>query len=323
MPWFAFLAFYSVHAPIQTTQSLWRKYRDKALAAGNATSRFVWDRRLPVRTVQDCPIYAGMVEAMDEGVGLALSALERAGLSDKAIVCYTSDNGGVSSGDAFATSNLPLRGGKGRQWEGGYRVPFYIKAPGVTQPGSSSEIAVMGIDFYSTLLELAGIAVPAEQAVDGVSLVPLLRGGTLAPRLIFAHEPHYGNQGGEPASHVLRGDMKLILYHEDMRAELYDIRADVGEATDLGAEPAHQSTARELRAELDSWLVGTHARLPTPDPEFDAVGRAAVWRQRETEQMTRLEGQHAGFLDEGFEPPSPDWWDSQPGAGGGAPGARL
>ena len=89
-----------------------------------ATRRFIWDRRLAVRTVQDCPIYAGMVESMDNGVGLALGALERAGLSDKAVVIFTSDNGGVSSGDAFATSNLPLRGGKGRQWEGGYRVPY-------------------------------------------------------------------------------------------------------------------------------------------------------------------------------------------------------
>ena len=107
---------------------------------------------MAVRTVQDCPIYAGMVEAMDDGVGLALNAIERAGLSDKAIVVFTSDNGGVSSGDAFATSNLPLRGGKGRQWEGGFRVPFYIKAPGiVARPGSTSEVAVSGMCFLKFL----------------------------------------------------------------------------------------------------------------------------------------------------------------------------
>lgn len=83
-PFFAFLAFYSVHSPIQTTQVLWQKYRDKAVLSfaneniTSARSRFRWDRRLPVRTVQDCPIYAGMIEAMDNGVGLALGALERA-----------------------------------------------------------------------------------------------------------------------------------------------------------------------------------------------------------------------------------------------------
>eukprot|EP01046_Picozoa_sp_COSAG06_P009209 COSAG06_NODE_477_length_15216_cov_133.572402_15_plen_376_part_00 len=164
VPFFAFLAFYSVHAPIQTTQPLWRKYRDKAASTtGNATTgRFVWDRRLAVRTVQDCPIYAGMVEAMDNGVGLALNALERAGLSDKAIVVFTSDNGGVSSGDAFATSNLPLRGGKGRQWEGGFRVPFYIKAPGiVARPGSTSEVAVSGMCFLKFLMKHDDLSIQA------------------------------------------------------------------------------------------------------------------------------------------------------------------
>ncbi len=116
----------------------------------------------------------------------------------------------------MALGNL---GGKGRQFEGGYRVPYYIKAPGITQPGSTSEIAVSGIDFYATVLDIAGIPVPTEQDIDGVSLVPLLRAVSSADadeyisggaRMLFAHEPHYGNQGGEPASHVLRGDMKLV-----------------------------------------------------------------------------------------------------------------
>ena len=103
---------------------------------------------------------------------------------------YTSDNGGVSSGDAFATGNLPLRGGKGREmWEGGTRVPFYIKAPGVAEAGSESVTPVSGIDFYPTLLELVGVPVPVAQAVDGVSLVPLLRGGALPSRPLFWHYP--------------------------------------------------------------------------------------------------------------------------------------
>eukprot|EP01043_Picozoa_sp_COSAG02_P012105 COSAG02_NODE_460_length_21907_cov_7.742617_7_plen_208_part_00 len=109
-------------------------------------------------------------------------------------------------------------GGKGRQWEGGFRVPYYIKAPGiVAQPGSTSEIAVSGIDFYATILDIVGISVPTEQDIDGVSLVPLLHGHSVLPagraRSFFAHEPHYGNQGGEPASHVLQGDMKLVAMH--------------------------------------------------------------------------------------------------------------
>ena len=154
-PFLAYLSFYSVHAPIQTTKELWKKYRDKAAAAGLAEKRFIFDRRLGVRQVQDCPIYGGMMEAMDDAVGIVLDKLDELGLAEKTVVCFTSDNGGVSSGDAFATSNLPLRGGKGRQWEGGIREPFYIKAPGITKAGSTSAVPVSGIDFYPTLLELS------------------------------------------------------------------------------------------------------------------------------------------------------------------------
>jgi len=112
-PFFAFLSFYSVHGPIQTTPDLWKKYRDKAGKSTHEGNRFLIDRTLPVRQVQDCPIYAGMMETMDDAVGIVLQALDEAGVADNTIVIFTSDNGGVSSGDAFATSNLPYRGGQG------------------------------------------------------------------------------------------------------------------------------------------------------------------------------------------------------------------
>ena len=144
--------------------------------------------------------------------------------------------------------------------------------------------------------------------------MPVLRGGALPTasgraRLLFAHEPHYGNQGGEPGSHVLRGDMKLILYHEDMHEELYDIRADVGEGHDLAGVASHATTVRELRAELDRWLATTHARMPEPDAQFDRSARQARWAELMTSGMSRLESQHAGFLAEDFEP-NADWWGS-------------
>ena len=195
-PFVAYLSFYSVHSPIQTTQTLWKKYRDKAAAAGLDEERFVFDRRLAVRQVQDCPIYAGMIEAMDQAIGIVLRKLEQHDLMDNTIICFTSDNGGVSSGDAFSTSNLPLRGGKGRQWEGGIREPFYIYAPGVTKAGSVTEVPASGIDWYPTLLELVGIDVPEEQEIDGVSLVPVLKGGSIAKRPLYWHYPHYGQSRG-------------------------------------------------------------------------------------------------------------------------------
>eukprot|EP01043_Picozoa_sp_COSAG02_P052979 COSAG02_NODE_5792_length_4032_cov_9.806763_5_plen_96_part_00 len=95
-------------------------------------------------------------------------------------------------------------------------MPYYIKAPGIVQPGSTSEVAVSGIDFYATILDIVGVSVPTEQDIDGVSLVPLFHGHGVLPgkaRPIFAHEPHYGNQGGEPTSHILQGDMKLVAVH--------------------------------------------------------------------------------------------------------------
>ena len=308
-PFFAYLSFYSVHGPIQTTPALWKKYRDKAVAAGLAEERFLFDRRLSVRQTQDCPIYAGMIESMDDAVGIVLKKLDELGLAENTIVCFTSDNGGVSSGDAYSTSNLPLRGGKGRQWEGGIREPFYIKAPRVTKPGSTSAVPVSGIDWYPTLLELAGVAKPAEQEIDGVSLVPLLEGGSIANRPLFWHYPHYGNQGGEPSSIITENDWKLIAYHEDGRDELYHLTTDPSEQKELA--DAKPDRVEALRAKLDAWLKATNAKFPTKDPQYDPAKRAARWQAFETRGKARLEQRHASYLDEDYKP-NEDWWGSAP-----------
>ncbi|HJP02948.1 MAG TPA: sulfatase [Planctomycetota bacterium] len=310
-PFLAYLSFYSVHSPIQTTEPLWRKYREKAHAAGLADERFLFDRRLAVRQVQDCPIYAGMIESMDSAVGIVLAKLDELGLARDTIVCFTSDNGGVSSGDAFSTSNLPLRGGKGRQWEGGIREPFYVRAPGRTEPGSTCATPVSGIDWYATLLELADVPVPAQQAIDGVSLVPLLARGPIAARPLFWHYPHYGNQGGEPSSIVMTGDWKLVHYHEDGRDELYDLGTDPGERADLAL--THPDRAASMRATLDAWLEVSGARMPIPYDLFDEAKRAARWTHLATKGTARLEKQHARFLTADYRP-GQDWWGSSLGS---------
>ena len=133
-PFLAYLSFYSVHGPIQTSRERWARFRAKAAALDAPRRRFLFDGKLPVRQVEDCPVYAGMIAAMDEAVGLVLDALDRFGLADNTVVCFTSDNGGASSGDSYSASMLPLRGGKGRQWEGGIREPLYVRFPGAVEP---------------------------------------------------------------------------------------------------------------------------------------------------------------------------------------------
>lgn len=311
-PFLAYLSFYSVHSPIQTSQDRWEKFRRKAVEMGLSDTRFLFDRKLPVRQVQDCPIYAGMIEAMDDSVGLVLDTLDELGLADNTLVCFTSDNGGVSSGDAYSSSMLPLRGGKGRQWEGGIREPLYIRCPRRIAAGTECDTPVSGIDFYPTLLEFAGLSVPPEQEVDGRSIIPLLEGhhdAAIAERDLFWHYPHYGNQGGDPSAIIRSGDWKLIHYFEDRGwDELYNLATDPGEQHDVRAH--HADLAIALRARLDRWLTEVDAKLPIPDPEYDAGKQAAYLNRLKGEGMANLEAQHARYLDPDWQP-NDDWWGSQ------------
>jgi len=310
-PFFVYLSFYSVHGPIQTTKERWEKYRQKAVGQGMPDKRFIFDRKLPVRQVQDCPVYAGLIEMMDDAVGMVLEALDEHGLADNTIVCFTSDNGGVSAGDSFSSSMLPLRGGKGRQWEGGIREPLYVRFPGRVESGSSCDVPVSGIDFYPTLLELAGLDVPDEQVMDGKSMVPLLRGETdpgMTERDLFWHYPHYGNQGGDPSSIIRRGPWKLIHYHEDGHDELYNLEEDIGEQDDVSA--ANIELAASLRRRLDEWLKEVDAKFPVPDPDYDPEKQARYLHRQENKVMQKLEEEHARYLDADWEP-NADWWGSQ------------
>ncbi len=305
----AYLSFYSVHGPIQTSAKNWRKYQQKATADPHTGSRFIIDRTLPVRQVQDCPIYGGMIESMDDAVGIVLDKLEELGLDDNTVVVFTSDNGGVSSGDAFSTCNLPFRGGKGRQWEGGIREPYYIKAPGIAKANATCKTPVIGTDFYPTILELAGLELMPDQHVDGVSLVPLLKGKTIAPRDLFWHYPHYGNQGGEPSTVIRSDNFKLIHYWEDGRDELYDISRDISERRDMANSKPEIRTS--LRKKLDRWIQETNARLPILNPAYDDKLAAQQEKDMQAIRLPKLEKQHADFVSPDFKP-NATWWDSKP-----------
>lgn len=309
-PFFAFLSFYAVHAPIQTSEALWKKYRDKAVQQNVAAEkeRFKFDRRGAVLQIQDHPIFAGLVESMDSAVGIVLDALRENGLEENTIVVFTSDNGGLSSGDGFGTSTLPYRGGKGRQWEGGIRVPYYIYAPGMAANGSDVAIPASGIDLYPTLIELAEIAAPAStHKLDGISLAPLLAGGKTNERPLYWHYPHYGNQGGEPSSMIREGDWKLIYYHEDQRLELYNLANDEAEQQDVSSR--EQSVVTALKAKLDQWLIETDAKFPTANPEFDAAKRKARFAKIQNTLIHKYDERLSSYLEGEFDPKN-DWWGS-------------
>ncbi|QDT68544.1 Arylsulfatase precursor [Planctomycetes bacterium MalM25] len=308
-PYFAMLSFYTVHGPLQTTRERWEANRVEALAKPQPERRFRFDRRLPVRQVQDHPVYAGMVETMDEAVGRVLAAIDESGQRENTIVVFTSDNGGVAAGDGRATSSLPLRGGKGRQWEGGFRVPLAIAWPGRIGAGQTTDVRAISTDLYPTLLELVGVDQRPEQHVDGVSLGRLLKGGSIPDRPLFWHYPHYGNQGGEPSSVILKQDWKLVRYHEDGREELYHLTNDAGEQVDLAAENGERVAA--LGEELDAWLAETGATQPPMNGAFDAMAFSRELRKLRTKRMDQEERGAKRVLEADWEP-DPTWWGSKP-----------
>lgn len=305
-PFFAMLSFYAVHAPLQTTQQRWERYRQKAVATDPPATAFAMERRLPIRTEQDHPVYAGLVEQMDQAVGIVLKTLDSLGLADNTIVVFTSDNGGVASGDAYATSNLPLRGGKGYQWEGGIREPLFLKGPGIPV-GKTNATPVTGADLLPTLTALAGIRPSLTQELDGVDFSPVFNGSSLATRPLFWHYPHYGNQGGDPSSVIRQGDWKLIHYWEDGHDELYHLSEDPGEQKDLSQQEADRTAS--MKKTLLGWLQSVNAAYPAPDPELDTA-KAEAWAERmRTLKREQLEAERQAMFLPDWEP-NADWWGS-------------
>ncbi|HEV3029684.1 MAG TPA: sulfatase [Planctomycetota bacterium] len=266
-PFFLYLAFHAPHVGLKTRPDLQEKYRRKAAALATAGPREVdAGFGFKARAVQDHPVYAGMVEELDQSVDRVLRTLDALGLAERTIVVFTSDNGGLSTAEGSPTSNLPLRAGKGWNYEGGLRVPLIVRVPGRVQPGSLSNTPVISTDLYPTLLELAGITPPPGQALDAESLVPLLeaRGG-LPDRPLTWHYPHYSNQGGRPSGALRSGSWKLVEWFEDGRVELFDLAADPGEERDLA--PSQPERAAALRMQLADWRRAVGAQMPTPNPK--------------------------------------------------------
>jgi hypothetical protein len=256
-PFFLYLAHYAPHIPLKGKPDLIAKY-PKELVLGK----------------QSNGVYAAMLESLDDGVGRIVARLDELKLSDRTIVIFTSDNGGLATREGPntpATINTPLREGKGYLYEGGIREPLLIKWPGTIKPGVSN-VPVISHDLFPTILEGCGAA--HESKIDGVSLLPILKGGGEIKRdALYWHYPHYSNQGGRPGGAVREGQYKLIEFYETGRRELYDLKADVGESRNLSADKPE--VVKRLADNLEAWRREVGAKMPKPNPGYVPNPQAA------------------------------------------------
>jgi len=256
-PFFLYLPHFGVHSPYQAKTELIERFKSKPGVGGHNN-----------------PTYAAMIASVDESVGRLMQTLDELQLADNTVLVFSSDNGGVGGyvregirrGGGDITDNAPLRSGKGSLYEGGTRVPFIVRWPGVTKPSSTCDVPTIHVDIYPTFLDLAGASRPP-QVLDGESLVPLFRdpAGQLAREAIFQHFPGYLGAGAEfwrttPVSLVQAGDWKLMEFLEDGRLELYNLRNDLGESKNLAAEQPEKT--KELHSRLLAWRASVNAPMP-------------------------------------------------------------
>ena len=265
-PFFCYVPHNNPHIPLAAAPELIEKHRD----AFN-------------------PVYAAMIETLDDSVGRLMAKVESLGLTDRTIFMFTSDNGGLhvleSPGHSRDTQHaVPRRQGIPlRRW------PARTAACSLARRGRGRQHvrnarSCSPISF-PTLLEAAGIdAAKTVGPVDGISIMKLLRGESLPPRTLYWHFPNYTNQGGRPAGAIREGDWKLVEHFEDGSVELFNLAHDPGETKNLAAsEPAR---AADLRDKLHAWRASVGARMPVPNPDFDAALHRRLYIDQDPSQLT-------------------------------------
>jgi len=261
-PFFLYLPHYAVHTPLTAKKELIEKYP-------------AWDGTFHGR--QENPIYAAMLESLDESVGRIMAKLEATGLSNKTIFVFTSDNGGLATKEGPqtpATNNSPLREGKGWVYEGGIRVPLIISRPGVVEPGVETD-PVWAADIFCTLADWAGVPL-ADKKLDGISLSSRLAKPVAVgpePRTLYWHYPHYANQGSRPSGAVREGDWKYIEEYQTGKKELFNIGSDIGEGKNHIAE--QPEIAERLAKKLNAWRQEVGAQMPTLNPDYSPNAQQA------------------------------------------------
>lgn len=241
-PFFLALAHYTVHWPIEAPEALVKEYAARGVQPG-----------------VKMPEYAAMTEALDQVFGRVLDALEQTGLAEDTLVIFTSDNGALLS-----VADLgPLRKAKGYLYEGGIRVPFMVRWPGVTEPGRVDATPILSTDLFPTILTACGVPLPDDYCGDGADLVPLLGGGSLDRAAIHFHYPNYAFHRSNRLGGAIRaGRYKLIERFDDGSLELFDLEEDLGEQHNLAAD--QPALAEDLRRQLVAWRAEVDAAMPTP-----------------------------------------------------------
>jgi arylsulfatase A-like enzyme len=255
---------FSVHAPFDAKASLVDQYKQVIDPASG----------------QKSPTYAAMVHSLDDAVGSLLDAIDKKGIADNTVIIFVSDNGGnmysriEADGDVVPTSNAPLRGGKASIFDGGIRVPCIVVWPGVTRPGSRSDEIIQTSDFYPTLLNGLGIALPKNHAIDGIDIKPALEGKKLAREGIITYFPAQTRVPDwlPPSAAVHSGKWKLIRVFFGGEAgqhdyKLYDLSKNDGETNNLAA--ARPKLVKKLDLLIEKHLADTNAVTPKPNPDFD------------------------------------------------------
>ena len=258
-PFFAYLAHYQVHQPLEAKADDVKYFEAKLKTMPKQSGPdFENDYTGKVKLKQDLPVYAAMVKSIDDSVAHIRQVLVELGYDKNTVIVFTSDNGGLSTGDllgkrSLSTSNKPLRTGKGWLYEGGMRVPMIAYWPGVTKAGEKTDRAIVGTDFFPTFLEIAGLPLRPQEHLDGESFAPVLKGDLNFPRkpIHWYFDDAKIGTGNTAMAAMLDGDKKLVEYVYEKKDELYDLRADIGEHNDLAAQ--NPETVAAMKAALAKW----------------------------------------------------------------------
>lgn len=252
-PFLLQVSHFAVHIPLSTTPDLLAKYEAKA----------------PMPGYPSLPAYAGLLEELDQSVGWIVAAIDDAGLKERTLIVFVSDNGGLEheQNGRVVTSNKPLRSEKGTLYEGGIRVPAIARWTGHVPAASQCDTPAITMDLFPTFVEVASATMPAEQPCDGVSLVRLMGdcNATLDRESLYWHLPHYHHS--TPASAIRQGDWKLIEFFEEGQLELYHLRDDLSERHNLAADQPERAQA--LQTALNRWRKEVKARMPQENPDYD------------------------------------------------------